>query len=137
MTQTVWVRPFAFAAAILFLLSWVFPVGADLAKDTSAFPKWWGTVDVAVALVLAIAVFWDSDAGSRKTGQTSRGWYLSHLSNYDARDNRRGRSGHAGWGSDHVGELRDRFLVANLAGLVYAALVACWATHSWRCSRLT
>ncbi len=56
-TQTVWVRPFAFAAAILFLLSWVFPVGAGLAKDTSAFPTWWGTVDVAVAFVLAIAVF--------------------------------------------------------------------------------
>ena len=57
MIPTVWVRPFAFAAAILFLLSWVFPVGAGLAKDTSAFPKWWGTVDVAVAFVLALASF--------------------------------------------------------------------------------
>lgn len=57
MTQTFWVRPFAFAAAILFLLSWVFPVGAGLAKDTSAFPKWWGTVDVAVAFLLAIVAF--------------------------------------------------------------------------------
>lgn len=50
-------RAFALAAAILFLLSWVFPIGAGLAKDTSAFPKWWGTVDVAVAFVLAIAAF--------------------------------------------------------------------------------
>ena len=55
--QTVRVRPFAFAAAILFLLSWVFPVGAGLAKDTTAFPKWWGTVDVGVAFVLAILAF--------------------------------------------------------------------------------
>ena len=56
-TQTVWHRPFAFVAAILFLLSWVFPVGAGLAKDTTAFPKWWGTVDVGVAFVLAILSF--------------------------------------------------------------------------------
>lgn len=56
-TQTVWHRLFAFATAILFLLSWVFPIGAGLAKDTTAFPKWWGTVDVAVAFVLAIAAF--------------------------------------------------------------------------------
>jgi hypothetical protein len=56
-TNIVWLRPFAFAAAILFLLSWVFPVGAGLAKDTTAFPKWWGTVDVGVAFVLAIAAF--------------------------------------------------------------------------------
>jgi len=56
-TQTVWARPFVFATAILFLLSWVFPIAAGLAKDTSAFPKWWGTVDVAVAFVLAIAAF--------------------------------------------------------------------------------
>lgn len=57
MTQTFWVRPFPFVAAMLFLLSWVFPIGAGLAKDTAAFPKWWGTVDVAVAFVLAIAAF--------------------------------------------------------------------------------
>jgi len=51
------VRPFAFAAAILYLLSWIFPVGAGLAKDTSVFPKWWGMVDVAVTFALAIAAF--------------------------------------------------------------------------------
>lgn len=56
-TRTVWLRPFAFAAAILFLLSWVFPLGAGLAKDTTAFPKWWGTVDVGMAFVLAILTF--------------------------------------------------------------------------------
>jgi hypothetical protein len=41
--------------AILFLISWVFPLGAALAKDTSPFPKWWGPVDVGLALVVAIA----------------------------------------------------------------------------------
>jgi len=55
MTQSAWVRPTAFAALILFLLSWVFPVGAGLAKDTSVFPRWWGALDVALAFVLAIA----------------------------------------------------------------------------------
>ena len=38
-------------------MSWVFPIGAGLAKDTSAFPKWWGAVDVTAAFVLAIAAF--------------------------------------------------------------------------------
>ena len=55
MTQPAWIRPIAFGALILFLLSWVFPIGAGLAKDTSVFPRWWGTADVALAFVLAIA----------------------------------------------------------------------------------
>jgi hypothetical protein len=41
----------------LFLVSWVFPVGAGLAKDTSAFPKWWGAADVGLAFILAIVAF--------------------------------------------------------------------------------
>lgn len=57
MPEPSWIRPIAYAAAILFLLSWVFPVGAGLAKDTSAFPKWWGPVDVTLAFVLAIVAF--------------------------------------------------------------------------------
>ena len=55
MRHTVWLRPLAFVGAILFLISWVFPLGAGLAKDTSQFPKWWGPVDVGLALVVAIA----------------------------------------------------------------------------------
>jgi len=51
------VRIFATAASILFLLSWVFPLRAGLAKDPSGFPKWWGAVDVGLAFVLAIAAF--------------------------------------------------------------------------------
>ena len=47
----------AFTAAWLFLLSWVFPIGAGLAKDTSVFPKWWGPADVTLAFVLVIAAF--------------------------------------------------------------------------------
>ena len=55
--ETACYRPFAFATAILFLLSCMFPIGAGLAKDTTAFPKWWGTADVGLAFVLAIAAF--------------------------------------------------------------------------------
>jgi hypothetical protein len=50
-------RAFAFTAAILFVLSWIFPVGAGLSKDIRTFPAWWGTVDVALAFVLAVAGF--------------------------------------------------------------------------------
>ena len=46
--QSHWVRSFALIVGILFLLSWVFPIGAGVAKDTSVFPKWWGPLDVAV-----------------------------------------------------------------------------------------
>jgi len=55
MTRPVWTRPIALGALILFLLSWAFPIGAGLAKDTSVFPRWWGTGDVVLAFVLAIA----------------------------------------------------------------------------------
>jgi hypothetical protein len=55
--RTIWIRPFALLAAIVYLVSWIFPVGAGVAKDTSAFPKWWGPVDVGLAIVLAITAF--------------------------------------------------------------------------------
>jgi hypothetical protein len=51
------VRLFAISAAILFLLSWVFPIAAGLAKDTSGFPKWWGVADVSLAAVMAVGTF--------------------------------------------------------------------------------
>ena len=57
MTQNVWIRRIALVASVLFLVSWVFPVGAGLVKDTSVFPKWWGPVDVGLAFVLAITAF--------------------------------------------------------------------------------
>jgi hypothetical protein len=57
MTQPARIRQIAFGALVLFLLSWVFPIGAGLARDRSVFPRWWGAVDVALAFVLAIAAF--------------------------------------------------------------------------------
>jgi hypothetical protein len=51
-----WGRPLARAAAILYFVSWVFPIGGGLSKNTAALPKWWGVLDVGLAFVLAILV---------------------------------------------------------------------------------
>jgi hypothetical protein len=48
-------RAFALAAAILFILSWIFPVGAGLVRNPTSLPPWWGPVDVALAFVVAVA----------------------------------------------------------------------------------
>lgn len=53
----VWSRPVAIAAAIVFFISSAFPVVAGLSKNTASFPKWWGTLDVGIAFVLAILAF--------------------------------------------------------------------------------
>jgi hypothetical protein len=50
-------RPIALAAAAVFCISSMFPVIAGLSKDTAAFPKWWGALDVGIAFVLAILTF--------------------------------------------------------------------------------
>ena len=50
-------RAFALAAAILFVLSWVFPLGAGLVSNPTILPQWWGTVDVVLAFVVAAAAF--------------------------------------------------------------------------------
>ena len=50
-------RSFAFTVATLFVLSWIFPIAAGLSRNTEMFPAWWGTVDVVLAFVLAIAAF--------------------------------------------------------------------------------
>ena len=47
-------RAVALTAAILFVLSWIFPVGAGLVKNPTSLPQWWGTVDVALAFVVAV-----------------------------------------------------------------------------------
>lgn len=57
MTRDAWRRVFAFTTAILFAVSWIFPIGAGLARDTNNFPRWWGPVDVTLAFVLALACF--------------------------------------------------------------------------------
>lgn len=50
-------RAIAIIAAILFVLSWVFPVAAGLVRNPTTLPQWWGTVDVALALVVAVGAF--------------------------------------------------------------------------------
>jgi hypothetical protein len=52
--RQLWSRRVAIATAVLFFISWVFPIAAGLAKNTEAFPKWWGVLDVAIAFVLAL-----------------------------------------------------------------------------------
>jgi|SRR5215469_3158229 len=47
-------RAFALTAAILFALSWIFPVGAGTARNPTSLPQWWGTVDLALAFVVAV-----------------------------------------------------------------------------------
>jgi protein-S-isoprenylcysteine O-methyltransferase Ste14 len=50
-------RSVALAAAAVFCISSMFPVIAGLSKDTAAFPKCWGVLDVGIAFVLAILAF--------------------------------------------------------------------------------
>lgn len=50
-------RAIALAAAILFVLSWAFPIGAGLVRNPTSLPQWWGTVDVALAFVVAVGAF--------------------------------------------------------------------------------
>ena len=47
-------RAIALTAAFLFVLSWIFPVAAGLVRNPASLPKWWGTVDVALAFVVAV-----------------------------------------------------------------------------------
>ena len=53
----IWSRPVAIGAAVLFFLSWIFPVSAGVSKDTGSFSKWWGRLDVVLAFVLVILAF--------------------------------------------------------------------------------
>src|SRR5215469_100661 len=47
-------RAIVLTAAILFALSWIFPVGAGLVRNPTSLPQWWGTVDVALAFVVGV-----------------------------------------------------------------------------------
>jgi len=51
-----WGRSIALATALVFFISSAFPVVAGLSKNTAAFPKWWGVLDVSIAFFLAILV---------------------------------------------------------------------------------
>ena len=59
-------RVFALAAAILFILSWIFPFGAGLVGGPTTLPQWWGIVDVALAFVVALAAFGIQGLAHRK-----------------------------------------------------------------------
>jgi hypothetical protein len=49
-------RPLALTTAAVFLVSALFPLVAGIAKHPEGFPKWWGTVDVGLAFLLAAFV---------------------------------------------------------------------------------
>lgn len=46
-------RPLAIATGIVFVISSIFPVVAGLSKNTQAFPRLWGILDVVIAFLLA------------------------------------------------------------------------------------
>jgi len=52
-----WGRPVAIATAIVFCISSAFPTVAAFVRDTEAWPKWWGVLDVSVAFLLALLAF--------------------------------------------------------------------------------
>ena len=52
-----WGRPLAVVSGLLFLISSAFPVAAGLSKNTGAFSKWWGILDVGIAFVLVTLAF--------------------------------------------------------------------------------
>jgi hypothetical protein len=58
-------RAIALTAAILFVLSWIFPVGAGLVRNPTSLPKWWGTADVALAFVVAVGALGIPGLGRR------------------------------------------------------------------------
>ena len=50
-------RAVALTAAILFALSWIFPVAAGLVMTPTSLPPWWGTLDIALAFLVAVGAF--------------------------------------------------------------------------------
>ena len=50
-------KALSIVSAALFVISAVFPIVAGLSHDTAAFPHWWGTLDVALAFILALSIF--------------------------------------------------------------------------------
>ena len=46
-------RPLAIVTAVVFVVSSIFPVVAGLSRNTDAFPRLWGILDVVIAFLLA------------------------------------------------------------------------------------
>ena len=118
-------RAIALTAAFLFVLSWIFPVSAGLVRNPASLPKWWGTVDVALAFVVAVGALVIPGLGrgnlNKQAERTTYRIYPSSLHGLFSR----GCSGHAGRRSDQVGELRDGLSLAYVAILVHSPVVAC------------
>ena len=51
------IRSVAVLTAALFFVSSAFPVAAGLEKNTGAFSKWWGVLDVGIAVALVLLTF--------------------------------------------------------------------------------
>jgi hypothetical protein len=49
-------RSVALATAASFFISLAFPAVAAFVRDKQAWPKWWGALDVTLALILALLV---------------------------------------------------------------------------------
>jgi VIT1/CCC1 family predicted Fe2+/Mn2+ transporter len=49
-----WGRPLAVTTAIVFCISAAFPAVAAFVRDRKSWPKWWGVLDVSLALFLAL-----------------------------------------------------------------------------------
>jgi hypothetical protein len=71
-------RPLAIATAIVFCISSVFPAVAAFVKDTEAWPKWWGVLDVVIAFVLVILVFLVMIAQANVTKQAEEASYRAY-----------------------------------------------------------
>jgi hypothetical protein len=70
--RSVWGRRIAVAAAVVFVISLVFPVAAGLSRDTASFPGWWGPLDVGVAVLfgaLVLAAFGLADRRMSKRAE--------------------------------------------------------------------
>src|SRR5262252_8586918 len=78
-------RAIALTAAILFLLSWVFPVGAGLVRNPTSLPQWWGTVDVALAFMVGVGALVIPGMGHRNLAkQVERTTYRIYRSSLHA-----------------------------------------------------
>jgi VIT1/CCC1 family predicted Fe2+/Mn2+ transporter len=68
-----WGQPLALTTAIVFFISSAFPAIAAFVKDTEAWPKWWGVLDVGIAFVLAILALAVLGLGQGKVKKQAEG----------------------------------------------------------------
>jgi hypothetical protein len=74
-----WSRPLALLTAVLLAVSTMFPVIAGLSKDTAAFPRWFGVLDVVLAfLVVGLAISLAGIAQGRETREAAEASYRTY-----------------------------------------------------------